>query len=520
MKFWAAFLFVLGLAAPAQADWQEAQSDHFVIYSDSRAEDVRDFAELLERYHATMVLITGMGADKPSPSGRVTIYAVGSDRNLRELYGNRASNVAGFYVPRAGGSVAFVPNMRIKSGERDFSLSVLLHEYAHHFLISGSRHAMPRWMSEGAAEFFGSIQFPNDGKINIGTPPYHRWTDLAFADDVPVEELLDHELYEANRGNRYDSFYARSWGLYHMLTFDQDRRGQMGEYLRALRGGLAPPEAAKAAFGDLDRLNGELRSYMRQATFSGITLAPDAVSIGPVTVRELSEGMAAMMPVILQSKRGVNSEEATQLVVEARAIAGRFPGDARVQAALAEAEYDAGNDEAAIAAADRAIAADPSVKPAYVQKGFALFRTAADAADKDAAYAAAMKPFQALNALENDHPLPLIYYYRSFAARGDAPPENARHALERASQLAPFDDRLTMNAALMQAAEGKIWLARATLAPLAFDPHGGGLSERARSLLEAMKPAEDGKPFDTRTLLQDVAEDDAPGQDGEGEGAN
>mgnify|MGYP006200143097 CR=1 FL=1 len=28
-----------------------------------------------------------------------------------------------------------------------------------------------------------------------------------------------------------------------------------------------------------------------------------------------------------------------------------------------------------------------------------------------------MKPFKALNAIENDHPLPLIYHYRSFAER-------------------------------------------------------------------------------------------------------
>ncbi len=504
MRFWVALLLAFGLALPAHAEWHEAQSEHFIIYSDSRSEDVRDFAVLLERYHALLAMVTGMQTEPPSPSGRVTIYAVGSDRNLRELYGNPNSAVASFYLPRASGSAAFIPNLRIRGGERDFSLSVLLHEYAHHFLISGSRHAMPRWISEGAAEFFGSAELPSEGKIVLGSPPLHRRYELAFADDVSAEELLDHKLYEANRGRKYDSFYARSWGLYHFLTFDEQRRGQVGEYLRALRGGLDPRAAAEAAFGDLDQLDRDLRDYMRQKRFSLITFQPDAVKIGPVSVRELDAGMQEMMPVILRSKRGVNADEALGILTTAREVAARFPREADVLAALAEAEFDAGNDTEAIAAADRAIAIDPSVKNAYVQKGYALFHKAEHADDANAAYAAAMKPFEKLNAIENDHPLPLIHYYRSFVARGEMLPESARHALERASELAPFDKSLAMNAAIVQAAEGELGLARRTLAPLAADPHGGQLADRASALIAAMEKAAEGKPFHGGAIEADL----------------
>jgi tetratricopeptide (TPR) repeat protein len=182
-----------------------------------------------------------------------------------------------------------------------------------------------------------------------------------------------------------------------------------------------------------------------------------------------------------------------------------------VLAALAEAEYDAGNDAEAIAAADRAVAIDPGEKNAYVQKGFALFRKAREATDKDAAYAAAMEPFEALNAIENDHPLPLIYYYRRYAEQRKAPPEDARAALEYASQLAPFDQDLRLNVAMMMIAERKNALAAQVLAPLAADPHGTNRSQRAKQLIAALQTTPDGERLDVSALREPVDTPDVAG---------
>jgi tetratricopeptide (TPR) repeat protein len=198
-----------------------------------------------------------------------------------------------------------------------------------------------------------------------------------------------------------------------------------------------------------------------------------------------------------------------------RAVAARYPDDPGVLAALAEAEYDAGNDQAAITAADRAIASDPSRVNAYVQKGYALFRRAGEApADKrENAYKAAMRPFEALNKIENDHPLPLIYHYRSFVEQGREPPESARHALEWASQLAPFDDGLAYQAALMQAREGSIALARRGLLALAANPHGGPLAQRSRRLADSMSALAEGTRWQGAPMLEldtELAQVDAP----------
>lgn len=496
-----AALTVAALAQPARAEWHEAASDHFVIYANDKDSDIRRFAENLERYHSAMAVMTKREIEVPSPSNRVVIYVVGGESRMISLArGDR--NVGGFYIPRAGGSRAFVQTIRNQSGGYpDFSTIILLHEYAHHFLIGSSSYAMPRWLSEGAAEFFAAASFNTDGSMLIGRAAQHRAADLTFADPVHVRELNDPALYEKQKVKGYDGFYLKSWLLYHYLTFNEARAGQRDAYIRNLTEGMDQLAAGEAAFGDLDKLERELKDYVRTRLYSFV-LKPEQLRTGTITLRKLSPGEAAIMPVQIRSQRGVDAKEAAKLVTEARAVAAKFPEDAGVLAALAEAEFDAGNDAAAIAAADAAIARDPARTNPYVQKGYALFREAAKAeGDKRAAaYAAAVRPFVALNKLENDHPLPLIFFYRAQLERGVAPNENARAALERAAILAPFDHGLRIEAGAMLAKEGKIELARAFLAPVAANPHGGGAAARAKQLIAALADAPEGVAFDARRL--------------------
>lgn len=489
----AAAIIACACSAPAKADWHVASSEHFVIYADDRASDVQRFAEILERYHAALELMTERQTETPSPSNRVTIYAVGGERDMRRLSGS--NDIAGFYVPRAGGSSAFVQDVRLRGREPDFTLTVLLHEYAHHVFMSSTRFAQPRWLSEGSAEFFASAMLDRDDNLEIGRPANHRYAELFYGNNSGVRDLLGFELLESDDRERIEAFYGRSWLLYHYLTFNEERRGQLRTYWEGMRAGLSSVEAGEAAFGDLDALDSELEDYQRQRRILMIRLGPERLPIGPIEVRQLSEGMDETMPLIIRSKRGVTREQALELLPDMREMAERHPEDAGVLSALAEAEYDAGNDAEAIAAADAAIARDPSIANAYVQKGYALFRMAEEAEDQEAAYETAMGPFYALNAIENDHPLPLIYLFRSFAGRGVQPSEHAQSALFRASELAPFDKNLTLNTAMMLANAGNISVASAYLEPLALDPHGGGLPTLARDMIEAMEGAEQGTPF-------------------------
>ncbi len=470
--------------AVAHAEWREASSEHFVIYADDSERDLRLFSRHLERYNSAMEVITDSRLPPPSPSSRVTVFVVHNEQRVRKLYGENSKYVGGFYRPRAGGSIAVVPRIRTSGRDLDTSMIALLHEYAHHFLISTSTFSMPRWLAEGSAEFYASASFDRDGGMIIGRPALHRSAELRYATDVKAEQLLDPALYNNKDKKGYDAFYGKSWLLYHYLIFEKTRQGQLRQYVRLLIAGKGVREAALETFGDFDKLERELDSYMARTTMSGLSLSPEKTRVGPIAIRELSEGEAAMMPVRIRSRSGVNEKQAQENVVEAREIAARYPKEPHVLSALAEAEFDAGNAEAAVAAADAALAIDPDQVNAYVQKGYALFEMAADADDRAEAYARARKPFIALNHLENDHPLPLIYYYLSYVKQGTKPTPLAVQGLEWASHLAPFDFSLRMMAARQELRDRKPDVARLNLTPIAFDPHGGAFASAAQEMLD------------------------------------
>lgn len=511
-----ACLLWLGLVpGAARAEWHEASSAHFVVYADDSESRVRAFSQQLERYHAALAKVTNVAPAAPSPSNRVTVYVVGSVNQVRKLVGGKAERVAGFYVSRAGSSLAIVPRISLATdsqGSLDFSMTVLLHEYTHHFMISQSAYAMPPWVTEGAAEFFSSASFERDGSVGLGRAAQHRAGELFFARDTTIRQLLDPQEYFRRRAKgQFESYYGRAWLLYHYLTLGGQRNDQLQRYLRAVNQGKGSLEAGAEVFGDFNKLDREVDAYLAKRRIMTLRLPPTMLTVAPVSVRRLGEGEAAIMPVVVRSRRGVNRALAAEVVVEARAVAARYPSDPPVLTALAEAEYDAGNDSAAIAAADRALAVDPRRVNAYIQKGYALFRQASQAGGP-AAFAKARAPFVALNRLENDHPLALLHYYRSFMLAGGKPPKLAVDGLLRAAQVAPFDLGLRMTVAMQELRDGNRDWAKANLSPVAYNPHAGPLAELARTALARIDADPTWRGEGLRDQLRGKAEDAENGE--------
>ena len=381
----AATLMLL-VCGEARAAWHEASSDHFVIYADENEKEIRKYSDRLERYYSAMTFVLPSKKIKPSPSNRVTIYVVGNERIVRKLYGDGdARYLQGFYVPRAGGSLAIIPPIDVgRHGKASGSELTLMHEYAHHFMAENAEYLVPRWYSEGFAEYFATAKFEYDGAVGLGLPAQHRAHELIQAKDVSIERLLDSKLYAAQKSKNYDNFYGRSWLLFHYLFTVDERRKQVVDYLNRLNRGEPELASATAAFGDLKALDKALDDYLHQRKMQYIHVPPDRLTVGQISVRKLDEAEAASMPIRIRSKRGVDEKIAAEVVLEAREVANKYPDAPAVQAALAEAEFDAGNTEAAIRAADKALAVSPGNMTALIQKGYALTRVAAETKTEEA----------------------------------------------------------------------------------------------------------------------------------------
>jgi hypothetical protein len=90
---------------------------------------------------------------------------------------------------------------------------------------------------------------------------------------------------------------------------------------------------------------------------------------------------------------------------------------------------------------------------------------------------------EALNRLENDHPIALLHYYRSYAMAGTKPPKLAVDGLTRAVEVAPFDLGLRMTLAMQDLRDGNRQWAKANLTPVAYNPHAQRLAQLARDAL-------------------------------------
>lgn len=468
-------------------DWFESSSDHFVIYSDQREASVRGFSERLELFHAAMTYLFKKTDTKPSPSNRVTIFVVSDASDVRDLAQKDNRFVAGVYIPRAGASIAIIPKRSGAAGPLDMQPeTILYHEYAHHFLAGLTSRSFPRWFSEGFAEFFSSVKIRDDS-VGVGLPAYHRAAELVDAKNVPIRKLLDYDGGYTPKPKVYDSFYGQSWLLYHYLKFSEERAGQMIKYQQLLASGDSALEAAEGAFGDLDQLEKDVEHYADQRKLSYMQIQRTALPIGPIDVRVLRPGEEAILLTRIRSTVGVDDKQAQSVVGEARRVAVRFPDDPAVLTALAEAEVDAGNPAAAIAAADKALASDASQINAYIQRAKAMAKQASGTAVPKPTWKDVRSQWLKANKAENDHPVPLVQFYFSYLDEGVAPTKNAINGLEWAMALAPFDPSIRWQVAKQMVGDDRLAEAVKTLSPLAYSPHPGDHTAEALGLLQELE---------------------------------
>jgi hypothetical protein len=471
------------LAAPtvAQADWYEASSGHFIVYSEQRPEKLKEFATKLERFDKMYRGLRGASDAPIDRANRLNVYVVYSTSVVARLAGDQG--VAGFYRPRAGGSLAIVPSSANDGDADDLNAQqILLHEYAHHMMWSLSPSVVyPSWYIEGSAETFATVTYDKDGSMVLGNPPQYRGYGLLSGNWLPAQKLLTADTLKLDDEQR-EGLYGRGWLLNHYLQFSGQRQGQLITYLLALNTGKSLSEAA-TAFGDLKALDRELERY-KLGRMSGMRIPAAKTVPGEVTIRKLTAGEAATMAVRIRSKNGVNAKTAPGVYADAKKAAAPYPDDVGAQLVLAEAAYDAKDYAVSEAAADRAIAADSKAVDGYVYKAMCRMALATKARDfSKETWNGIRKVIATANRADTQDPEPLILYYRSYMEQGMPAPEVAKDGLYDAFTYAPQDSELRLNVATMFLLDRNAGTARELLAPLAYQPHNRGMAEFASLLI-------------------------------------
>ena len=467
----------------ASAQWHEARSKHFVIYADQSPEELRRYAEKLERFDAAVREARGTPDVTSGTATRVTLFLVRDLRELRRIYGDEEASVAGFYIPRASGSVAFVPEQSGHSGKFELSSeSIFFHEYTHHLMLQDADRPLPSWLTEGFAEFFANPRFNPDGSVVIGAPPTYRAEALYTIWRLPLAKMLSGD-YQHLTGMEWESIYGRGWLLTHLLSFDLERRGQLTRYLDAIAAGVPAGKAAEDAFGDLKKLDKELNAYFKKDVFTVATIPAEKLRLPPIEVRPLTPGEAKTMGIRIQLARGGGKLRAGDLAGRARKVAEAHPEDPSVLTLLAQAEYAAGNHQAASEAADRALRIEPNSVQALLAKGKAMLDLA-KASPATADWAAIRAHIVKANKADPENAEPLALFHRTYVAQGVRPPKNALDGLVYAVALAPQDSELRMELIGQLIDENRMSDAGRVVTPLAYSPHRGKWRDAAIGLLQ------------------------------------
>jgi tetratricopeptide (TPR) repeat protein len=473
----------------ALAEWREATTTNFVVYSEGSEAQLREFATMLEKFDYVLRAYHRVTVP-PSPI-KLRVYLFPSTAAVGKMAGGEG--VAGYYVSDARGLMMVGSRSRptaavaARSGSTYVpidSKSVLLHEYTHHFMYQYFPASYPTWYSEGFAEFWGATNILANDVVEVGEPVNYRYGSFQMNRWLPLSKLLTAQSYQDVP--ELDLLYAEGWLLVRYAFENRKQSEQLQAYLKAVNRGATYEQAMKTAFADVGALDSQLKEYAGKSKFQVLRLPFKKIEVGPIAVRQVSPAEDAMMEISIELSQGILKREAVEFAGKVRAAAGRFPSDPFALALLSEAERLAGNRDAAVAAADRLVAAAPNDPRGLLMKALAEMDRLKAASSKDPkAWALARQHLvRASRAAPND-PLVLEAFYDSYAGQGIVPPEPAQAALYKAHELAPSDDDLRYKLAADFEKRDMIGEAIAIIRPVAFVlPHRKGESAKEKKRRE------------------------------------
>lgn len=480
---WLVGVVLLLWAGAAQARWLEAETPHFLVYSDGAEPKLREFALLLEDFDGLLRFLTGTKA-APSPN-KLRVYLVRGPAALREVR-DVPNSIAGMYVAAPGGTAAFAIR-RDSGGEYGVEgEDVVLHEYAHHFMTQYYPYAYPAWYVEGFAEYLMTAEF-TPTRIQLGRFSANRGIGLVQGDWIPAETLLTKRPGEL-RADQRGMFYAQAWLAVHYINRTPGKLAALRAYLTALGKGTPTPEAFQAAFGtDFVGFQRELKRYVGgRMTYTAFDRLA-ATAPPSIAVRVLPASADELLLPLANLRAGVGPEWRDKRLAQVRAAAARHPGDGFAQRVLALAEATIGDPAAAIAVADALLARDGADADALLAKATALMKQARDAPGDDRPLLAqARQHFVRANKIAPNQ-VPILFGYAQVQLASAPPTQNTLDVLLLARQLAPQVAEIGLLTAYTAMRRGDFVGAENLLKPIAFNPHGGEAAAAATRMIEAAK---------------------------------
>lgn len=473
----------LALAAPAQADWKTVETKNFIYHSEDSLENIKENVTHLETLDTLVRAITG---NKKEPGiAKVRIFEVQDMAMLNRLVGS-PGGLGGFYTNNDMGPYLFTFRQAISRNQSAFKTEssqqvwgpqVRQHEYLHHYMYQYFNANYPSWYSEGFAEYYGSTTFPEENVVEMGHPPMFRLESLRNNKWVPVSKLLTARSYDEIGADNLGAIYAQGWLLTHMAARNPERGKQLGDYLNRLTKGESYADAAKAAFGDLDQLDRDLRAHRNDLKAVRLSLKP--LDFGQIKVTERTGLEDELFTYVMRLNIGIKESDLPlirETVRKLRAPNMNLPLGIEVQARLAQQARDWKEE---LALGEQLLAQDPDSALGKYFKGHALVELVEKGAP-ETAYDEGRKLLAEAAKDDLTNPEPLIDFYRAYLKGDGIPPASAQNALMEAYKLLPGYAMTRMYVARDFEWRGMYDEAIHVISPLAFGSFEGTDGQKKR----------------------------------------
>lgn len=298
--FSCSLVFVLSCSLPsarafaADAKWVHATSTHFDMYAAESESDARAALQHLEAVRGYFDAATH-SQDPGGQPVRIVVFQAAGDFNKYKPAEYVGANVF---------SQAGPPATIVALGLKPEIYEKIFLEYCQ-LVMDESAPKLPYWMRAGLAQFYSTLK-PGENNMKLGGPPSRAFHTHPTG-DIDINQLVgvDRVSYLASRMKSANDFYADTstnaalgakgaaatsamnalqsnlsqdfegqvWTLTHMLMFNPDYRGKVGELIGALGSGQETGAGFNAVYGrSLPQVRIDLQLYMKQPALAVATV--------------------------------------------------------------------------------------------------------------------------------------------------------------------------------------------------------------------------------------------------------
>ena len=271
----------------------EIRSRHYRILSDLDADDTKLYANHLDLLYEEYARRLSSLAQRAPEVPFVLMFAREQDylSVLRARYGVNATGSGGmFFISPEGAALAFFT----ESLPRSRVFHVVQHEGFHQYAHSRFVGALPPWLNEGLAEYFGEA-IVVDGRVIVGQSsigPVER-IKKAIEQNRTIDFLrlltMSSDDWNANvRAGDASIQYMQSWSMVQYLSWADNGRYQRAfeAYIQLIHAGTPSDRAFVQAFGTSDLRNFEeaWRTWARSTV-------PSSLGTAAMRLTYLAEGL-------------------------------------------------------------------------------------------------------------------------------------------------------------------------------------------------------------------------------------